>query len=87
MSSLIQCLGTWLNDDAGIAVLERKLADAKSAAATAIAKLHAAEAALDQGKPEAARVKAKANREVANANAALADFQTALATARATRAA
>ncbi len=87
MSSLIQCLGTWLNDDAGIAVLERKLADAKSAAATAIAKLHAAEAALDQGKPEAAQVKAKANRAVANANATLTDFQTALATARATRAA
>ena len=87
MSSLIQCLGTWLNDDAGIAVLERKLADAKSAAATAIAKLHAAEAALNQGKPEAAQVKAKANREVANANATLTDFQTALATARATRAA
>ncbi len=87
MASLIQCLGTWLNDDAGIALLERKLADAKSAAAAAVAKLHAAEAALRQGHPDAAQVKDKANREAANAAAMLTDFQTALATARATRAA
>jgi len=87
MSSLIQCLGTWLNDDEGIAVLERKLSDAKSAAAAAIAKLNAAEAALSRGLPEAAQVKATANREVANATAMLTDFETALTTARATRAA
>jgi hypothetical protein len=87
MSSLIQCLGTWLNDDEGIALLERKLADAKSTAAAATAKLHAAEAALRQGRPDAAEVKAKASREAANATAMLIDFQAALATARATKAA
>ncbi|HEX6842920.1 MAG TPA: hypothetical protein VF113_15395 [Stellaceae bacterium] len=87
MSSLIQCLGTWLNDEEGIAVLERKLADAKSAAATALAKLHQAELALSQGHPGAQHHKAQANREVNNANATLSDFQTALATAKATRAA
>ncbi len=62
MSSLIQCLGTWLNDDAGIAVLERKLADAKSAAATAIAKLHAAEAALTLTDFQTALATARATR-------------------------
>jgi hypothetical protein len=87
MSSLIQCLGTWLNDDEGIAVLERKLSDARSAAATALSKLHAAEQALRQGHPGAEHHKAQAGREVQNANATLTDFQTALATARATRAA
>ena len=87
MSSLIQCLGTWLNDDEGIAILERKLKDAKSAAAAALAKLHAAEAALRQGHPGAQYHKAQADRDVHNANATLSDFQTALATARATRAA
>src|SRR5690348_10374099 len=87
MSSLIQCLGTWLNDEEGIAVLERKLSDAKSAAAAALAKLHQAELALSQGNPGAQYHKAQADREVHNANATLSDFQTALATARATRAA
>ena len=87
MSSLIQCLGTWLNDDEGIAVLERKLSDARGAAQAALAKLHAAEAALRQGFPDAAQVKAKAGRDVANATALLTDFETALTTARATRAA
>ena len=87
MSSLIQCLGTWLNDDEGIAILERKLSDARSAAAAALAKLHHAELALRQGHPGAEHHKAQADRDVSNANAALSDFQTALATARATRAA
>ena len=87
MSSLIQCLGTWLNDDEGIAVLERKLSDAKSAAASALAKLHAAELALSRGHPGAGHHKAQADREVQNANATLSDFQAALATARATKAA
>ena len=87
MSSLIQCLGTWLNDDEGIAILERKLSDARSAAATALSKLHAAEQALRQGHPGASYHKAQADRDVHNANAALSDFQTALATAKATRAA
>ena len=85
--SLIQYLGTWLNDDEGIAVLERKLADAKNAAAEAIAKLHAAEAAMRQGHPGAEHGKAQAGREVVNAHAMLSDFQTALATARRSRAA
>jgi hypothetical protein len=87
MSSLIQCLGTWLNDEDGIALLERKLSDARSAAAGALAKLHQAELALSQGHPGAGQHKAQADREVHNANAALSDFQTALATAKATRAA
>ena len=87
MSSLIQCLGTWLNDDEGIAVLERKLSDARSAAATALAKLHQAELALRQGQPGAQHHKAQADRDVTNANTTLADFQAALATAKATRAA
>jgi hypothetical protein len=87
MASLIQCLGTWLNDDEGIAVLERKLSDARGAAQAALAKLHAAELALRQGFPEAAQVKAKAGRDVATATAMLTDFETALSTARATRAA
>ena len=87
MSSLIQCLGNWLNDEEGIALLERKLSDAKSAAASALAKLHQAELALRQGHPGAEYHKTQAGREVDNANAVLSDFQTALATARATRAA
>ena len=87
MASLIQCLGTWLNDDEGIAVLERKLSDARSAAQAALAKLHAADAALRQGFPEAARIKAQATRDVASATAIRSDFETALTTARASRAA
>jgi hypothetical protein len=87
MASLIQSLGNLLNDDEGIAVLERKLADARSAAAQALAKLHAAEAALSAGHPEAVKVKAKAARDVATATAIRSDFESALTTARATRAA
>jgi hypothetical protein len=86
MASLLQSLGSLLNDEAGIAVLERQLSDANRQADGALAALRAAETAVKHGQPGAWARKEKAKREALLAYAAVNDLTDALTTARASRA-